>query len=213
MALALLWGDNSVEFSHLQGDLFEFGSSDSFESLFERVSDSPAIHVYASEQRVREAEIQLARSQSESEIDWQVGIRRMEEIDEIAFTAGFSVPLFRVERNRGEVQAALAARDEIRFQRETTLLNLHSRLFDAYQQRQQSIAAVEQIRSEVIPNLNEALTQTRDAYESGRYSYLEWIGAQREMLAAQRALVDAASTALLNQALIEQLTAQPLAGR
>lgn len=213
MALALLWGDNSVEFSHLQGDLFEFGSSDSFESLFERVSDSPAIHVYASEQRVREAEIQLARSQSESEIDWQVGIRRMEEIDEIAFTAGFSVPLFRVERNRGEVQAALAARDEIRFQRETTLLNLHSRLFDAYQQMQQSIAAVEQIRSEVIPNLNEALTQTRDAYESGRYSYLEWIGAQREMLAAQRALVDAASTALLNQALIEQLTAQPLAGR
>ena len=137
----------------------------------------------------------------------------MEEIDDIAFTAGFSVPLFPAQRNRGEVQAALAARDEIRFQREVTLLNLHSRLFDAYQQRQQSIAAVEQIRSEMLPNLSEALTQTLEAYESGRYSYVEWIAAQRELLAAQRALVDAATTALLNQALIEQLTAQPLAGR
>ena len=93
------------------------------------------------------------------------------------------------------------------------MLNLHSRLFDAYQQRQQSIAAVEQIRSQMLPNLSEALTQTREAYESGRYSYVEWMAAQRELLAAQRALVDAATTALLNQALIEQLTAQPLAGR
>jgi cobalt-zinc-cadmium efflux system outer membrane protein len=213
MALALLWGDTSVEFGQLQGDLFQFGSSDSFESLFQRVSDSPAIQVYASEQRVREAEIQLARSQSESDIGWQVGVRRREDTDDFAFTAGFSVPLFPVQRNRGEVRAARAARDEVRYRRETTLLNLHSYLFDAYQQRQQSIAAVERIRNEMLPDLSEALTQTREAYESGRYSYVEWMAAQRELLAAQRALVDSAATALLNQALIEQLTAQPLAGR
>ncbi len=213
MALALLWGDTSVEFGQLQGDLFQFGSSDSFESLFERVSDSPAIQVYASEQRVREAEIQLARSQSESDIGWQVGVRRREDTDDFAFTAGFSVPLFPVQRNRGEVRAARAARDEVRFRRETTLLNLHSYLFDAYQLRQQSIAAVERIRNEMLPDLSEALTQTRQAYESGRYSYVEWMAAQRELLAAQRALVDTAATALLNQAFIEQLTAQPLADR
>jgi cobalt-zinc-cadmium efflux system outer membrane protein len=213
MALALLWGDTSAEFGQLQGDLFQFGSSDSFETLFQRVSDSPAIQVYASEQRVREAEIQLARSQSESDIGWQVGVRRREDTDDFAFTAGFSVPLFPVQLNRVEVRAARAARDEVRYLRETTLLNLHSYLFDAYQQRQQSIAAVERIRNEMLPDLSEALTQTREAYESGRYSYVEWMAAQRELLAAQRALVDSAATALLNQALIEQLTAQPLADR
>jgi cobalt-zinc-cadmium efflux system outer membrane protein len=42
---------------------------------------------------------------------------------------------------------------------------------------------------------------------------VEWTAAQRELLSARQALVDAATTALLNQALIEQLTAQPLAGR
>ncbi|WP_299127445.1 TolC family protein, partial [uncultured Alcanivorax sp.] len=96
---------------------------------------------------------------------------------------------------------------------EDTLLRLHSRLFEAYRQRQQNIEAVEQIRGQVLPDLSDALSQTREAYEKGRYSYVEWTAAQRELLSARQALVDAATTALLNQSLIEQLTAQPLAGR
>ena len=211
MALASLWGDTSPDFQMLEGDLFQFGSSDNFDALYQRVSDSPAIQIYASEQRIREAEIQLVRSQSESNIRWQVGIRRFEETDDTALTAGLSVPLFSGRRNRGEVRAALAARDEVRFRREDTLLRLHSRLSDAYHLRQQSIATVEQVRGQMLPDLTEALTQTREAYENGRYSYVEWTAAQRELLSAREALVDAATTALLNQALIEQLTAQPLA--
>ena len=195
MALASLWGDTGPDFQILEGDLFQFGSSANFDALYQRVSDSPAIQIYASEQRIREAEIQLTRSQSESDIRWQVGIRRFGR------------------RNRGEVQAALAARDEVRFRREDTLLRLHVRLYDAYHLRQQSIEAVAQIRSQMLPDLTEALNQTREAYERGRYSYVEWTAAQRELLSARQALVDTATTALLNQALIEQLTAQPLADR
>lgn len=213
IALASLWGDTRLDFQSLEGDLFQFGSSDSFEILYQRVSESPAIQIYASERRVREAEVQLARSQSESDIRWQVGIRRFEETDDSALVAGFSVPLFSGRRNRGEVQAALAARDEVQYRREDTLLRLHSRLFEAYRQRQQNIEAVEQIRSQMLPDLTEALNQTREAYERGRYSYVEWTAAQRELLSARQALVDTATTALLNQALIEQLTAQPLADR
>ena len=213
IALASLWGDTRLDFQSLEGDLFQFGSSDSFEILYQRVSESPAIQIYASERRVREAEVQLSRSQSESDIRWQVGIRRFEETDDTALTAGLSVPLFSGRRNRGEVQAALAARDEVQYRREDTLLRLHSRLFEAYRQRQQNIEAVEQIRGQMLPDLSDALSQTREAYQKGRYSYVEWTAAQRELLSARQALVDAATMALLNQALIEQLTAQPLAGR
>ncbi|HCN72275.1 MAG TPA: transporter, partial [Pusillimonas sp.] len=46
--------------------------------------------------------------------------------------------------------------------------------------------------------------------ESGRYSYLEWVSAQRDLLGAREAMVEAAAKALLNQVLIEELTAQPL---
>jgi cobalt-zinc-cadmium efflux system outer membrane protein len=210
-ALASLWGSTRPAFRNLEGDLFQFSSADSFETLYRRVSKSPAIQVYASEQRIRETEIQLARSESESDIRWQVGIRHFEETDDTAVTAGFSVPLFAGPRNRGDVQAAVAARDEVQYRREDNLLRLRSRLFEAYQLRQQSIDAVKRIRSQILPDLSEALTQTRKAYERGRYRYVEWTAAQRELLSARRALIDAATTALLNQALIEQLTAQPLA--
>jgi cobalt-zinc-cadmium efflux system outer membrane protein len=63
----------------------------------------------------------------------------------------------------------------------------------------------------VIPALEQALGQTRQAYERGRYSYVDWVSVQRELLDARLAAIDAASTALFNQALIEQLTAEPLA--
>lgn len=211
VALASLWGDTSPDFERLEGDLFQSGSSDSFEALYQRVRESPAIRIYASERRIREAEIRLARSQSEGDIRWHVGVRRFEETDDMALAAGFSVPLFSGRRNRGEVQRALAARDEVRFRQEDTLLHLHARLFEAYHLRRQSIEVVGRIRKQILPDLTEALRQTREAYENGRYGYVEWTAAQQELLSARQALVDAATKALLNQALIEQLTAQPLA--
>ncbi|MEQ9564306.1 MAG: TolC family protein, partial [Pseudomonadales bacterium] len=118
MALASLWGDTSPGFEELEGDLFRFDTADSFEVLYQRISENPAIQIYASEKRIREAEVQLARSQSESNIHWQAGIRRFAETDDTALTVGFSLPLFSGKRNRGEVQAALAARDEIQYHRE-----------------------------------------------------------------------------------------------
>ena len=198
-------------FQTLEGDLFRFGSADSFEALYQRVSDSPAIQAYASEARLRDAEVQLARSRSAGDIRWQLGLRRLEETDDTALTAAISMPLFSGRRGRGEVQAALAARNEVQYRREDSLLRLRARLFDAWHQRQQAVAAVEQIGDGMLPELTEALAQIRSAYERGRYSYVEWISAQRELLSARQTLVDAAATALLNQALIEQLTAQPLA--
>lgn len=208
--LASLWGETLVDFQRLQGDLFRFEPSERFEVLYQQVSESPVIRVYASERRMRDAEIQLAQSQSESDIRWQVGARRFEETSDTALVAGISMPLFAGRRNRGEVQAAMAARNEVEYRQQAALLQLHALLFDAYHTRQQNIDAVERLRSSVLPDLTKALELTRQAYERGRYSYLEWTAAQRELLLAREALVEAAATALLNQALIEQLTAQSI---
>ncbi|MFI8742164.1 TolC family protein [Pseudomonas sp. NPDC077405] len=213
MALASLWGETRVDFQRLQGDLFRFEPSERFKVLYQRASESPLIRVYASQRRMRDAEIQLARSQSESDIRWQIGARRLEATGDTALVAGISMPLFAGRRNRGEVQAATAARDEVEYRQQSALLQLHALLFEAYHTRQQNIDAVEQLRSTVLPDLTKALDLTRQAYERGRYSYVEWTAAQRELLSAREALVEVATTALLNQALIEQLTAQSMTQR
>jgi cobalt-zinc-cadmium efflux system outer membrane protein len=57
------------------------------------------------------------------------------------------------------------------------------------------------------------LTQTEYAYQRGRYSYLEWIAAQRELLDAQRSLIEASANAHRYFAEIERLTGESLAAR
>lgn len=210
-ALASLWKADQADFNRVSGNLFQFEEPTSFDTLYQQVAASPAIQVFASEARVRDAEVALARSQSTRNVQWSLGVRRFEDTSDSALTAGISVPLFSGRRNRGEVQSALAEQEMVQYRREAELLAIRARLFEAWQTYQQSAAAARQIRTEVLPALKKALDQTRQAYERGRYSYIDWVAAQRELLDARMAAIDAATTALLNQALIEQLTAEPLA--
>jgi len=211
VALAALWGGRDVDFVEVEGALFGFAQLADFDDLYRRAAEAPAIQVFADEARVRQAELELVRVHSKTDIQWRAGIRQFGGTDDIALVAGLSIPLFPAARNRGDVQSAKAERQLVDHRREAALLSLHAMLFDAWQSHQQGVQAVAQLRERVLPVLARALEQTRQAYESGRYSYVEWAGVQQEFLEAKMALIDAATTALLQQALIEQLTAEPLA--
>lgn len=208
--LATLWGATEADFGELQGDLFQFPPADDFESLFAKAKDSAALAVFASEARLKEAELRLARSRASTDIGWSLGVRRVEETGDSGLIAGVSIPLFSGRRGRGEILAAEAEREQVEFRREAALLELHAQLYEAYQHRQQNIEAATTLQNEVIPTLDRALRETREAYERGRYSYLDLIAAQRELLDARHSVIEAAAAALEYGALIEQLTAEPL---
>ncbi|HEX7764479.1 MAG TPA: TolC family protein [Cellvibrio sp.] len=208
--LARFWGDTTPAFRGLEGSLFEFEENQGFEQLYARVETSPAIQVFASEARIRDAEVTLARAGGRSDLTWRAGIKRFEETGDSAFTAGLSIPLFSNKRSSGEVKAALANRNAVDYARQDLLLRLHAQLFEAYSLRKQSIAAADKTENVVIPALENALKLTREAYENGRYRYLDLIAAQEELLATKQARIDAASTALISQALIEKLSSEAL---
>ena len=210
MRLSHFWGETQVDFSTVTGDLYAFGQDQDFTVLYEKVTQSPSVQIYANHMRLKEAEVRLAKTQSQADLTWQVGVRHFEETGDSALTLGVSMPLFSKSRNSGVIKAAQAARNSAEFQREEQLLLLHERLFTAYSQRQQFIAAHRLLKEQVIPDLERALNITEQAYERGRLGYQDWIMAQQELLEAKRQMIEAATAALLNQAVIEQLTAQPL---
>ncbi|HIC46870.1 MULTISPECIES: TolC family protein [Methylophaga] len=210
MALANLWGSLQPEFSDVAGSLYTFKQAKPFEQLFELVKQNPSIRFYAAESRIRDAEIRLAKTQSVADLSWSVGIRRNEEINQSALVAGFSMPLFSGKRAQGRIESALAAKNEVIFREESTLLSLHTQLYKAYTGREQSIAAVNQLKSEIIPNLRLSLEQTQTAYRRGLYSYLDLLSARRELLQAKQALIDSATAAVRYGIEVEQLTAVPL---
>lgn len=208
--LATFWNETSPGFEKLSGSLSRFDQADDFTQLYRRAQRSPAIALLASEARLQDAGIKLAQAQGRVDVGWQLGIRHFAESDATALTAGISLPLFSGKRNRGAVAAALAGRNEVDFQRAAATLDLYQRLYAAFSLRQQNIAAYEQITTEVLPALENALQLTRQAYENGRYRYQDWLAAQAELLAAKQQQIEVASAAQLNQALIEQLAAEPL---
>lgn len=210
LSLSVLWGDVEPDFVRVDGSLRNLGAVGDFNALFERAIDNPAIAIFASEERLREAEFQLAKTQSKTDIGWSVGIRQFQDTDDTALVGGFSIPLYSSRRNTGAIQSARAARDEVSVRRESALLNLRASLFDAYQQRKQGIETASALRVDVIPALTLALQQTQAAYESGRYGYQEWVAARQELISAEYALIAAASAALQSGATIEQLTSEPL---
>ena len=210
VSLAALWGDAAPNFSSVEGDLYYFGTDVEFKTLFAKMESNPAIQIFAAEERLRDAGVRLAKTQSKADISWSVGMRRFQASDDAALVAGFSMPLFSSKRNSGAVSTALAQRNEITVQKEVALLNMHTQLFRAFHNRRQAIIATKELQGTIIPALSDALKETRLAYQRGRYGYLEYVSSRQELLNARRTLIESASSALTYAAEIEQLTAEPL---
>lgn len=210
ISLARFWGETIADFSTVEGDLFAFGNSQSFSTLYEQVKQSPAMTVFASEYRLKDAEIRLAQTQDRADVSWQLGIKRLEESNDSGLMLGFSMPLSSKNRNRSVVKATIATRNALEFRQANQLLVLHEQLFSAYSQREQFIEYYRLLSETIIPQLKKALEITREAYDRGRLKYQDWMISQQELLNAKQQLIETATNALLNQALIEQLTAEPL---
>ncbi|MBR9910276.1 MAG: TolC family protein [Gammaproteobacteria bacterium] len=210
VSLAAFWGDTLPNFASVEGDLYDFGTDVEFNTLFAKIEKNPAIRFFAAEERLRDAEIRIAKTQSKADISWSVGVRRFQANDDSALVAGFSMPLFSSKRNSGAQSTALAQRNEISMQKEVALLSMHTQLFRAFHNRRQAILAAKELQSTIIPALSAALKETQTAYERGRYGYLEYVSARQELLNARRTLIESASSALTYGTEIEQLTAEPI---
>jgi cobalt-zinc-cadmium efflux system outer membrane protein len=208
--LSALFGSTSADFGALSGDIFQLPHADDFEQLYERAVQNPMMRAFEDEERLENAELRLARRGAAGDIKWRLGARRVAGTGDTGLVASVSLPLFSEQRSRGDVAAARADRDQVRVRREEARLRLHAQLYEAYSSRQQSVETVRALRQSIIPALTKALQLTQQAYENGRYSYVDWMAAQQELLSAKQALIDAAASALIYGAVIEQLTAEPL---
>ncbi|WP_371194550.1 TolC family protein [Glaciecola sp. SC05] len=209
-SLAIMWGEQSPSVNRVEGDLFALSPSPSLTILFEQVSNSPNIDVYAQEYRLQEAQVRLAQSANQADVSWSAGIRRINGIDETAFVAGVSMPLFATERNLGEYEQQKAVLNQLEQQRQGAMLALYHQLNTALMARDNALLNVQTLQNAIIPPLEQALSLVEQAYLDGRFSYLEWVTTRQELLDAKQALIHSARQAHQRAADIESLTATPL---
>lgn len=209
-ALAAAMGEKTATFGRAEGDLLQLSPVAAFPELVARLDSAPEFLQFADEERLRDAEIRLAEIRSRPDLKATLGVRRLEQNDDIALVAGVSLPLFTKRTAQPQIDAARAARERIGVDRESVWLATQSSLFSQYQQLEHSRGLANVLRAELIPRLETALEQTAYAYERGRYSYLEWTTAQQDLLDARRRLVQAAKDFHILRIEIERVTGESL---
>lgn len=209
--LAALWGDAAPTFDTVQAALFTLPPVDEFAELTTRLAGNPDLAAFISEARLRDAELRLAVSQRTADVTITAGVRRLQDGRDQGLVFSASVPLGGRDRQAGNVLEAEARRDQVAADQAAAGLRVRTDLFALYQQLLQARAEVEGLERDVLPRASEALKLTEYAYERGRYSYLEWVDAQRELLEVERQHIDAAADYHLRLAEIERLTGEALA--
>lgn len=214
--LAASWGESQPvidgqPFGEVRADLFALPTAGDFPALAERLVNNPDFLRYASEARLRDAELRLASSLSRPDFTVSAGVRRFEEAKDQAFVASLAVPLFSGRRAEGFVAEARANRELVDVERRAAEVKAQATLYELHRQLIRAVSEATTLRDDIKPRSAEALNETEYAYERGRYSYLELVDAQREFLAVQAALIDAAASAHGLRAEIERLTNAPLA--
>jgi cobalt-zinc-cadmium efflux system outer membrane protein len=209
-SLAACWGDTEPEFTDASGNLFAFAAVHPLPALLTKIEHTPDITFFASQARLRDAELQVARAQSRPNLTFSLGVRRLEATDDLALVAGVSAPLSVYDRNQGVIREAKARRVQSDRELEAALVRLRSTLQATYEEMTASREAVEALRADAIPQAVLALDQVKSGYERGRFSFLELASAQQELLGLRASVLDAATDYHRLLAELERLTSEPL---
>jgi outer membrane protein, heavy metal efflux system len=199
--LAALWGERFPNFDIEAGNPLVLPPVESLEALAAELERTPELAQFADERRIGEARLQLARSSATPDLDWQVGIRRLQETDDTALVAGISMPLGARSRAQPEIRSAEAELEALSIERDAKGMSLFSTLVEAHGRYTVAQSAVARLRDDVLPKLARAEQAAERAYHAGAISYLEWAQLQSERTAARQQQLDVALDA--QRALIE----------
>ncbi len=210
LRLAAMWGDEQPGFDRVAADLLAVAPPAPLHELLATLSDQPDLALLASEQRLRDAELLLARAGASADPEWSLGLRHLEASGDNALVLGLSLPLFSPSRGRPGIAAATAERSAAEQRQAAAGIERRALLYALHGELRQAVSTVTTLRERVLPLLRDAQTQSREAYLRGRYSYQDWSAAQQQLLDVERELIDTASRAHQLRIELERLTGAPL---
>jgi cobalt-zinc-cadmium efflux system outer membrane protein len=214
--LAATWGESQPVIGgqvigEIKADLFTLPPTGDYTELVTRLASNPDFLRFTSAARLRDVELRLASTLRRPDVNLGGGLRRLQASGDQAFVASLSMPLFSGSRAESYVAEAQANRELVDAERRIAEVKAQAMLFELQRQIYRAVQEAETLRSDILPRSEEALKETEYAYQRGRFSYLELVDAQREYLALQASLIEAAANAHGLRAEIERLTNAPLA--
>jgi outer membrane protein, heavy metal efflux system len=209
LRLGILWGAREPEFDRAIGEPLSIPATPSLDELRKLIQGNPDLRRFADESRLREARVQLARSARVADVEWRVGVRRLDAEGGWAAVAGVSMPIGSGKRSEPGVRSARAELAALALDREIESLTLEATLIDAHVRFESAATDARTLGDTVLPSFEAAERAAERAFRAGALTYTEWSQLQSDTLAARREQLDAAIDA--HRALIEiqRLTGSP----
>lgn len=208
--LAAMWGGMDARFDKVQADLYTLPPLESFDSLRQLLDRNPDFVRFASDARLRDAELRLAQAQSRPNLTLSAGVRRFQATGDVGVVVGFSIPIPVFDRNQGAIAEARVRREQTQAGERAARIRAEAELFALYQQVQADREQLAVLRKEATPQAQAAFDQTQYGYDRGRFSYLELAAAQQDLLGLQIAVIQVAADVHRLMAEIERLTGEPV---
>ncbi len=155
-SLTLFWQGNYEDIT-LTGSLNSPAKNYSYETLFNQFLSSSNADLLIKSLDLKDAEIQLAKSDNTADLSWSVGVRRNQGAQDTSLVFGASIPLFAEKRNSGAVKSAIASKEAELLERDTKYLDVKAILFKATKSINFSSQAALHLEKEVMPDLKRAL--------------------------------------------------------
>jgi len=209
-ALSALWRQREPGFDVVTGDPMQLPVLQDFTVLADELQRTPELAVLAGERRIREAQVQLARTQARPDVSWQVGVRNSRDTHDTSLVAGFSVPLGSVRRADPEIRAAEAELALNSVERDARALQLYATLAEAHGRYLTSRLEVTRMERDVLPQLKRAENAAEKAWRAGAISYMEWAQLQAMRIEARQRQLEAAIAAQTALIEIQRLTGQSM---
>lgn len=210
VALSAMWREREPGFDRVSGDPLRLPALQPFATLAEELQRTPELAVLAGERRVREAQLQLARTQARPDMSWQVGVRNSRDSGDTALVGGFSLPLGSVRRAAPDIRAAEAELALNSVERDARALQLYATLAEAHGRYETSRLEVTRMARDVLPQLQRAENAAEKAWRAGAIGYMEWAQLQAMRTEARQRQLDAALAAQASLIEIQRLTGQSL---
>ncbi|WNH48674.1 TolC family protein [Stenotrophomonas aracearum] len=210
VALAALWREREPGFDVVSGDPMQLPALQPFEVLADELQRTPELAVLAGERRVRDAQLQLARTQARPDFNWQVGVRNSRDSRDTSLVGGFSLALGSVARAAPEIRAAEAELALNGVEREARALQLYATLAEAHGRYETSRLEVQRMARDVLPQLQRAENAAEKAWRAGAISYMEWAQLQAMRIEARQRQLEAAIAAQTGLIEIQRLTGQSM---
>lgn len=207
--LSAQWGGEGSDL-RLAGALQNVPDVGDVERQFDQLKQNPALVLLATQQRIAESRIELARIEARPQWQFSLGVRRFEASDDVGLVAGVSVPLGKDRSVAGKVRSLEGEQAAYASEFEALQRQLTTQLYVLLQEIDHSQHVIGTLQEQILPALNQAEVQAGGGYESGQLGYQQWTAILHKRLVAQQALLSALEAIHLQHIELQRLTGATL---